>query len=113
VLGQGEAVGSKYLAEDLGGNLEVSVVVKVLEEALGIKSVLADNFLELFDDLLHDSTLSLSWLSAAVVDQSASVIEFDVHGLFELLFGENIVDGVRKRFPEHVLTLLWRFEKFS
>jgi hypothetical protein len=91
----------------------MSVVVKVLEETLGIESVFADDFLELLDDLLDDGTLSLGWLSAAVVDQSASVIEFDVHGLFELLFGENIVDGVRKRFPEHVLSLLWRFEKLS
>jgi len=85
-------VGSKYLAEDLGGNLEVSVVVKVLEEALGIESVFADDFLELLDDLLDDGTLSLGWLSAAVVGQGARVIELDVDGLFKLFLGKNVID---------------------
>lgn len=85
-------MGSKYLTEDLGRHLEMSVVVKVLEETLGIESVFADDFLELLDDLLDDGTLSLGWLSAAVVGQGARVIELDVDGLFKLFLGKNVID---------------------
>jgi hypothetical protein len=70
----------------------MSVVVKVLEETLGIESVFADDFLELLNDLLDDGTLSLGWLSAPVVGQSARVIELDVDGLFKLFLGKNVVD---------------------
>jgi hypothetical protein len=70
----------------------MSVVVKVLEETLGIESVFADDFLELLDDLLDDGTLSLGWLSAAVVGQGARVIELDVDGLFKLFLGKNVID---------------------
>jgi hypothetical protein len=41
---------------------------------------------------LDDGTLSLGWLSAAVVGQSARVIELDVDGLFKLFLGKNVVD---------------------
>jgi hypothetical protein len=70
----------------------MSVVVKVLEETLGIESVFADDFLELLYDLLDDGTLSLGWLSAAVVGQGARVIELDVDGLFKLFLGKNVID---------------------
>lgn len=92
LLGQREAVGSKYLTEDLRRHLEMSVVVKVLEETLGIESVFADDFLELLNDLLDDGTLSLGWLSAPVVGQGARVIELDVDGLFKLFLGKNVID---------------------
>jgi hypothetical protein len=59
----------------------MSVVVKVLEETLGIESIFADDFLKLLNDLLDYGTLSLGWLSAAVVGQGARVIEPDVDGL--------------------------------
>jgi len=70
----------------------MSVVVKVLEETLGIESVFAYDFLELLDDLLDDGTLSLGWLSAPVVGQGARVIELDVDGLFKLFLGKNVID---------------------
>ncbi len=101
------------LSEDLGGDFEVSVVVEVLEEALGIESVFADNFLEISNDFLDLGPFVVGWLLASVVSGGAGVVEHDVHRLFEFLLCEDLVDVVRKHFPLDVFALLWRFEMFS
>lgn len=113
VLREREAMGSEHLAEDFGGDFKMSVVVKILEEALSIESVLADDFLELLNDLLHSSALCFSGLSTTVVCQGTGVTEIDVNALFELFFGEDVINGVREIFPAHMLSLFWRLEIFS
>jgi hypothetical protein len=89
------------------------MVVKVLEEALGIKSVLAHNFLELLNNLLNDGTPLIGGLSTAVVGQGTRVTENGINVLFKFLLGENLIDCVGESFPAHVLSLFWRLETFS
>lgn len=113
MFGEWETVGGEDLTEDLGGDLEASVVVKVLEETLGIKSVLANNFLEVFNNLLNCGALGICGLSTAVVGHGVGVIEANVNGLFELLLGKDVINRVRESFPAHVLTFFWRLEIFS
>jgi hypothetical protein len=55
---------SKYLTEDLGAHSEMIVQIKVLEEGLSIKAVLADNFSETLANSLDNGLLLSSCLAA-------------------------------------------------
>lgn len=54
----GETVSEHNLSEDLRSNLEVLVVVMVLEEALGVKSMSAHNILETHNNIVNALTFS-------------------------------------------------------
>ncbi len=113
MFSQWEPVGGQHLSENLGGDFEVSMVVEVLEEAFGIKSVFADDFLEVSNDFLHNSSFFISWLLAAVVSFSAGIIQHNVNRLFKLFLGKDLVNLVGKHLPLNVLALFWRLEVFS
>ena len=106
MLVHGETVGEHDLAEDLRGNLEVLVVVVVLEEALGIKSVTADDFLEAHDDIVDASALGLASVLAPIFGFFVSITQNNVDTLFEVLLGEYRVNIVNKVPPADVFTLL-------
>lgn len=55
---------SKYLTEDLGAHSEMIVQIKVLEEGLSIKAVLADYFGETLANSLDNGLFFSSCLAA-------------------------------------------------
>lgn len=106
VFVHGEAMSEHNLAEDLGGDLEVLVVVVILEEALGIESVAAHNFLETANNVIDASLLVVAGIFAPVKGRGNGVTEHDVNVLLEALLGEDAVDSVDKFAPAHVVASL-------
>ena len=113
MFGQGEAVSSQNLSENLRGDFKVSVVIEVLEEALCIKSVFTNNFLEISNDFLYNNTLFICWLLAAIISSSASIIQYNINWLFKFFLSENLIDLVREYLPLNMFTFFWRLEMFS
>lgn len=103
MLVHGETVGEHDLAEDLRGNLEVLVIVVVLEEALGIKSVTADDFLEAHNDIVNASALGLASVLAPIFGFFVSITQNDVNALLEVLLSEHLVDRVAELSPADVI----------
>lgn len=94
------------LAEDLGGDLEGSVSIVILEEALGIESVLANDLTEGIDDLLADIGLLTGGTATSISRHGASHADGGVKVLFKTLGSEDLVDVVREFSPLDVLALL-------
>jgi hypothetical protein len=78
----------------------------ILEEALGIESVLADNLTEGIDNILAGCLLFRVGLTTTVSGHGAGHANGSVKVLLETLGGEYLVDGVRELSPLDVLTLL-------
>lgn len=74
MLAQGEAMRSKHLSEDLWSNFEMSVMIKVLEKTLRIKSIFPNNFLELTNNIRNGLSFLLSWLSSTVVCECSRIV---------------------------------------
>jgi len=57
----------------------MTVVVKVLEEALSVQSVLSDYFLETNNNVLNNRAFFFCWLSACIMCGSTSVVKVNVN----------------------------------
>ena len=68
--------------------------VSVLEEGLGVETVLSDNFTEVVDNSQDESTLFSSGLTSAVDGVGAHLTDGDIHALLKTLGGENLVNLV-------------------
>ena len=86
------------------------MAVKVLEERLGVQTVLTDDLGETLANVAHDSFFFSSCLTAAVVGAGAGVIKTSVDVLFELFLGEYFLDMVTEVLPSDVFTFFWCFE---
>lgn len=98
------------MTELLLGDLEVLVAVPVLEERLGVESVLADDFSETVEDGLDCSLLFLVGRSASVQSLGAGVIEWLVNVLLEALLGEHFIHSIAEVSPADVLASLGGLE---
>jgi len=101
------------LTELLLGDLEVLVAIPILEERLGVESVLADDFSETVENGLDLSLLFIVGRSASIQSVSAGVIELLVDVLLEALFGEHFINSIAEVSPADVLTSLGGFEGFA
>jgi len=68
--------------------------VSILEEGLGVETVLSDNFTEVVDHSLDDSTLFFSGLTSTVDGGGAHLADGDIDALLKTLGGENLVNLV-------------------
>jgi len=93
----------KNLSELLLGDLEMLVAIPVLEEGLGIESVLADHAGETVKDGLDLRFLILGGSGASVHSMSTGVVEWLVDVLLESLLGEYLIDTVTEVSPADVL----------
>jgi len=93
----------KDLTELFLGHLEMLVAIPVLEEGLGIESVLADHAGETVKDGLDLRFLILGGSGASVHGVSTGVVEWLVDVLLESLLGEYLIDTVTEVSPADVL----------
>jgi len=94
----------KDLTELLLGHFEMLVAIPVLEEGLGIESVLTDDFSETVEDGLDFVLLVLVGGGASVKSLGAGVVEVGVNVLLESLLSEDLIDGVAEVSPADVVT---------
>ena len=85
------------------------MVVEVLEEALGVKSVLPDKVFELINDTLHICFLCVCSIRSSIGDVSASSSNLLINILFKSLFSEDFVNIVAECSPFNVIALFWCF----
>jgi hypothetical protein len=69
-----EAMSSQNLSKDFLRYLLASVLIKVLEKALAVKSVLFNDFLESKNDVVNDCAFFLARISTTVVGTGASIV---------------------------------------
>jgi len=103
-LGEREAERVKHLSENLLANLVVAMQVEVLEEALGIKSVLADHFLEALHDLADLLSGVITSSDSSVFRGSVDGIQVDIQFLLEALLGEYFINLVAEISPADMVT---------
>lgn len=101
----------KDLSELLLGHLEVLVAIPVLEEGLGIESVLADDFGETVKNGLDLRSFISGGGGASVESLGSGVVEWLVNVLFESLLGEDLIDGVTEVSPVDVLASFGGLER--
>jgi len=101
------------LTEDLRSDLERAQGISVLEEALCIEAVLADDLSEVLNDLLAESALTLIGLASSINGLGASLANDGIDILLEALGGEDLVDAVRELSPLDVSSLLWCLEHLA
>ena len=80
-----EAESVENLSENLWSHLKGAKCVSVLEEAFCIKSVLSDDFTELSNDLLADSSMLSGGLASAIGSGGASFANSRVEVLLKTL----------------------------
>ena len=108
-----EAEGVENLSENLRSHLKGAKGVSVLEEALGIKTVLPDDFTEGSDDLLAEFSMLSGGLTSAIGGGSASFTNSSIEVLLETLLGEDLVDSVREISPANMGAFLGGLECFA
>ena len=86
------------------------MLIKVLEKALAVKSVLFNNFLESNYDVFNDCALFLACLSSTIVSVCASIVNYCVNLLFESFLCENLVNIIAELPPFNVLSFFWCLE---
>lgn len=86
------------------------MLIKVLEKALAVKSVLFNNFLESSYDVVNDCALFLACLSSTIVSVCASIVNYRVNLLFETFLCENLVNIIAELPPFNVLSFFWCLE---
>ena len=89
-----ESEGIQYLTENLRAHLEMAESVAVLEEALGIESVLANDLSERVNDGLDKGTLVSGCLASSIDSLCAGASSNHIDGLLKTLSGENLIDTV-------------------
>jgi len=82
------------------------VAIMILEEALGIEAVAADNLLEALDHVVDTGNLLLGRMLHAVVCHSHRVTKRNVYRFLEVLLSKHRVDIVAESTPANVFTLL-------
>lgn len=92
------------LSENLGAHLEMIVFVKVLEEGLGIETILSHNFDETLNNVVDNGLLFFGGLATVVASCGTCVVKFDVDRLFELFLCEDLVNVISEVFPAHMFT---------
>lgn len=103
----------KYLTELLLGHFEMLVAIPVLEEGLGVESVLADDFSETVENGLDFVLLVLVGGGAPVKSMGAGVAEFSVDVLLESLLSEDFIDSVAEVSPADVVSGFRGLEGFA
>lgn len=68
-------MGGQNLSENLLRDLLASVLIKVLEETLAIKSVFLNNFLKSNNNIVNNLTFLFSRLSFSVVGSGSNIIK--------------------------------------
>lgn len=91
----------------------MSVAIKVLEEALRVETVAADDFSKTVNHILNCPLVILLWLLAHVVCCSSDVVEVLFNILLQSLDGEDFVDAINEVLPAHMFSLLGRFEDIT
>ena len=81
-----------------------------MEEAFGIKSVLSNDFTELSNDLLADSSMLSGGLTSAIGGGGASFANSRVEVLLETLRSEDLVNSVGEVSPVDMGAFLVSFE---
>ena len=89
------------------------VAIEVLEEALGVKSVLPDELCEVVEHPLHVGPLRLRSFGSAIDDVGASVTNFGIQLLFKAFLGENLIDSVDKLSPLNMSAFFGSFESLA
>ena len=84
--------------------------VSVLEEGLGIETVLSDNFTEVVDYSQDERSLFSGGLTSAIDGVDAHLTDGDIDTLFKTLGGENLVNLVRELSPLDMLAFLGSLE---
>ncbi len=108
-----ESKSGQHLSEDLWRNLEMSVLIEVLEETLGIESILSHELSELSNDSLHILSLLWSSFSSLVCDLSSCNTNISIVILFKSLLGEDLINVVAELSPFDVFTSLWCSVNFA
>ena len=89
------------------------VAIEVLEEALGVESVLPDELCEVVEHPLHVGPLRLRSFGSAIDDVGASVTNFGIQLLFKAFLGENLIDSVDKLSPLNMSAFFGSFESIA
>jgi hypothetical protein len=98
------------LSEDLLADFEVSLAVKILEEALSVEPVSTDYFFEGFDATLDGFAVFSRWFLARIDGLGPNVFYFDIQVLLQVLFSEYLINSINKVSPADMVALLRRFE---
>lgn len=98
------------LSEDLLADLEVSLAVEVLEEALSVEPVTTDYFFEGFDATLDGFAVFSRWFLASIDGLGPHVFYFDIQVLLQVLLSEDFINSINKVSPADMVALLWRSE---
>lgn len=97
----------KYLPELFDRDLEMLVSVPVLEEALGVQSVLYKQVSKTFSYLLSKSFLPHGRTLKAILSRRTSIIQRNIDVLLESLLSENLFDVVTEISPTNVPAFFW------
>jgi len=89
------------------------VSVHILEETLGIESLPLDQAFKLIADAGHIYLVLIAGWGQSVERLSSSISQRNVHRLFKVLFGENLIDTVTKVLPFDMGSSLWGLELFA
>jgi len=103
----------KDLTELLLRHLEMLVAIPILEEGLGVESVLADHLGETAEDGLDLRRLVLGGGGASVESLGTGVVEWLVDVFLESLLGEDLINTVAEVSPADVITGLGGLEAFA
>lgn len=89
------------------------VAIPVLEERLGVESILTNDFSETVEDSLDISLLVLGSRSTSIHSVGASVVELLVNVLLEALLGEHFIHSIAEVSPADMLTSLGGLEALT
>jgi hypothetical protein len=101
-----ESEGVENLTEDLGGDLERAKSISILEEALCVEAIAANDFTEVINNVGDKCTLLGIGLTTTINCGSAARTNSSVSVPLQTLAGEDFIDLIREFSPFDVLTLL-------
>jgi hypothetical protein len=91
MLIQRKTMSSHNLTEDFWSNLEMLVTVVILEEALSIESVAANNFLKADNNIINALDFISVGMFAAISSSLSRIAKNNINILFEVFLGENSI----------------------
>ena len=83
--------------------------IEILEEALCIKSVLSDEFGEIFSDAFHICQLNFCSCRSSIDNVCATKSNFGVNRLLKTFLSENFIDMITELSPFNVSTFFGCF----
>lgn len=113
VVSEDKSESRQNLSELLGRDFEVLVLVPVLEEALGIESVLNEQVSESLHDISGLSNLLRSGSLVSIESLSAHVVKWNIYALLKALLREDLINLIAEVSPPHVFALFWRLEMIT